>query len=254
MQRLMPYLFVLVSTLLLQGCAPLVVGGAATGGVLTAHDRRSAGSVVEDQGIELTIFHYKKAHPEVKNYSDISSNSYNRNVLLTGSAQSRAVADQVVNYVKSLSNVREVFDEIEINGEGGGFGDTVNDTYINSQAKMSLFRITKIKDFDPTRVKVSTFNGSVYLMGLVTPTEGEAAAEEVRYVNGVKRVVKHFEYVDLPMPGSTPQERGDRGGRGGVTTRPLQGASPGPEASTRPMAGNVYGGGGADPSPHNVWQ
>ncbi|MBU0501109.1 MAG: BON domain-containing protein [Gammaproteobacteria bacterium] len=250
MQRLMPYLFVLVSTLLLQGCAPLVVGGAATSGVLTAHDRRSAGSVVEDQGIELTIFHYKKTHPEIKSYSDISSTSYNRQVLLTGSAQSRAVADQVVNYVKGLSNVRQVFDEIEIN-DGGGFGDTVNDTYLNSQAKMSLFRITKIKDFDPTRVKVSTYNGSVYLMGLVTPTEGNAAAEEVRYVNGVKRVVKHFEYVDLPKPGSTPQERG---GRGSVTTTPLQGSSRAQEASPRPMAGNVYGGGGADPSPHNVWQ
>lgn len=254
MQRYVPYLFVLVSILPIQGCAPLIVGGAATTGVLTAHDRRSPGSVVEDQGIELTIYHYKQAHPEIKNYSDVSSNSYNRQVLLTGSAQSRAVADQLVSYVKSLANVRRVIDEIEIHS-GGDFREDVNDTYLNSQAKMALFKITKIKDFDPSRVKVTTYNGSVYLMGLVNTNEGNVAAEEIRYVSGIKRVVKHFEYVELPAPAGSTADRGESRG-GAVTTTPLPEPARAGGAPSRPMAGNTtyYGGGSEGNSNPNVWQ
>ena len=35
----------------------------------------------------------------------------------------------------------------------------------------------------------------VFLMGMVTPAEGEAAAEIARRAQGVARVVKVFEYV-----------------------------------------------------------
>ena len=50
--------------------------------------------------------------------------------------------------------------------------------------------------FDPTRVKVLTQKGNVYLMGLVTREEGELVTEQVRNVNGVRRVVKVFEYIE----------------------------------------------------------
>ena len=39
-----------------------------------------------------------------------------------------------------------------------------------------------------------TEDAVVFLMGLVSPEEGDAAAEQVRYVPGVQRVVKLFEY------------------------------------------------------------
>ena len=54
----------------------------------------------------------------------------------------------------------------------------------------------RLPGFDPTRVKVVTNNGVVFLMGLVSPAEADAAAEKASYVPGVERVVKLFEYVD----------------------------------------------------------
>ena len=50
--------------------------------------------------------------------------------------------------------------------------------------------------FDPTRVKVVTENGTVYLMGLLKHDEATAVTNEVRQVGGVQRVVKLFEYID----------------------------------------------------------
>lgn len=254
MQPFVPYLIVLVSALLVQGCAPLVVGGAATG-VAVVHDRRTPGSVVEDQGIELTIFDYKHKHPEVTQRSTISSTSYNRQVLLTGTSESRAVADQLVNYVRGLSNVRGVIDEIEVMPPDRGIRDTMNDSYLTSQAKVALFRINKIKDFDPSRVKVTTYNGSIYLMGMVTPEEGNAAAEEIRYVNGVKRVVKHFEYVDAVTAGAPAPATATS--RGNVTTTPLREAPRDQVAAARNTGPTVYGGSGGNdgfPTANTGWQ
>jgi osmotically-inducible protein OsmY len=51
------------------------------------------------------------------------------------------------------------------------------------------------KDLNSYHIKVVTENGVVYLMGLVTRTEGETAAQVASTTGGVKRVVKVFEYI-----------------------------------------------------------
>ena len=52
-----------------------------------------------------------------------------------------------------------------------------------------------LESFDASRVKVVTENNVVYLMGLVTPAEASAAVEKARWVDGVAKVVKVFEYI-----------------------------------------------------------
>ncbi len=41
-----------------------------------------------------------------------------------------------------------------------------------------------------------TERGIVYLLGIVRPEEGKAAAEIARTTSGVQRVVKVFEYIN----------------------------------------------------------
>ncbi|MGP1683442.1 MAG: BON domain-containing protein, partial [Giesbergeria sp.] len=71
---------VLVATTL-AGCAvPLIIGGAAVGGMV-AVDRRTTGTQVEDEGIEL-----RSTNRIFGDYGDkvhINVTSYNRQVLLT---------------------------------------------------------------------------------------------------------------------------------------------------------------------------
>jgi osmotically-inducible protein OsmY len=49
---------------------------------------------------------------------------------------------------------------------------------------------------DATRIKVVTENGVVYLMGLLTRAEADAAANIAREIQGVQKVVKIFEYIN----------------------------------------------------------
>ncbi|MEO5342676.1 MAG: BON domain-containing protein [Gammaproteobacteria bacterium SHHR-1] len=195
---------------LLSGCAPVAITGGATA-VAVVHDRRSVGTLLEDKEIGLKISNYIQKQPELKKFSDVASTSFNRRVLLTGAVASPALSRQIANYAKGLNGVREVINEIEIHPEyDGGIQGTLNDSYISTQAKLRLFNV-KLPTFDPTRVEVTTYNGSIHLMGMVSRTEGSAAAEEVRYVQGVSRVVKHFEYIKLPAPSSRQASPGGGG-------------------------------------------
>ena len=84
--------------------------------------------------------------------------------------------------------------EIQV-GPSSTLAQNSNDSYITSKVKMKMFDI-EIPNFDPTRVKIITEMGTVYLMGLLTHQEADAVVEKARYVKGVARVVKVFEYVD----------------------------------------------------------
>ena len=53
-----------------------------------------------------------------------------------------------------------------------------------------------IKGFDPSRVKVVTENGTVFLMGMVYRKEADAIVTRTQQVTGVQRIVKLFEYLD----------------------------------------------------------
>ena len=177
---------------LLSGCAAVLVGGAAAGTAAVIHDRRDYTDILKDQEIEIAAARALGKDPLVSGGGRIAVTSYNRKVLLTGQARSPEVAARAAELVSAIPKVELVIDEVVI-GPNVDLIQVSRDTWITSQAKVALAKV-KGPDFDPTRVKVVTEDGVVFLLGLVTPEEGDAAAEQVRYVSGVKRVVKLFEY------------------------------------------------------------
>lgn len=185
---------VLLLALSLNGCtAGLLVGGAATG-ISVAHDRRSTGAVVDDQTIEfkLTDALALKLPPGCQ----VSVNSYNGAVLLTGevsSEQARKRAEVIASQIQPP--VRAVYNELIV-GPPSTLSAQGNDALISTKVKTALFQITDIPDFDPSRVKVVTARSVVYLMGLVRPAEANAAADVASRVEGVRQVVTLFEYIN----------------------------------------------------------
>jgi osmotically-inducible protein OsmY len=177
----------------LSGCAAVVVGGAVTTAKV-AHDRRTTGSFVEDQEIFLKAVGIYNEDKELMAKSDVSISVYNMQVLLIGQAENMAIVEAFAQRVGTIPRVRGVFNEVAV-GAALTFGESTSDAYLTAQVKVQLFDV-KLDGFDPTRVKVSSSLGSVYLMGLLTPTEADAVVEKVRYISGVKRVVKLFEYLD----------------------------------------------------------
>lgn len=184
------YLIIACGVLLLQGCAAAVVGGAAAT-ASAAHDKRTTGILVEDQNIEIKaqskLRELEKRHQD----ADIDPVSFNRRVLLIGQIPSAADKAQATALVSEIDNVREVFNEVRIKSTRDV--STANDAWITTKVKSLLLAE---KGVDPTRIKVVTEDGEVFLMGLVNREVGDKAALVTRNVDGVKKVVKVFEYID----------------------------------------------------------
>lgn len=188
-------LLVLIAALgTLNGCTTMVVGGAATGAAV-AHDRRTPGTVIEDQTIEFKAYNALRKDKDLYDQSHINVTSYNMIVLLSGETPTEYYKQRAYEIVSSVDKVRRVYNELTVAAPSAIMSRS-SDTMITAKVKTGLFNIDGLEGFDPTRVKVVTENGTVYLMGLVTQQEGDAAAEKARTIGGVQRVVKLFEYID----------------------------------------------------------
>jgi osmotically-inducible protein OsmY len=178
--------WILVAALpLLGGCAAAVIGGAATG-VLVANDRRTVGTVTEDQAIEL------KSSSRVGDRGHINYTSYNKLVLLSGEVPTEAAREDAERVVRGVENVRGVYNELQVAGNTA-LGSRTNDSFITSKVKA---RFVDGGKFNPVHVKVVTENGVVYLLGIVNRAEGESATDIARTTSGVQKVVRLFEYLD----------------------------------------------------------
>jgi osmotically-inducible protein OsmY len=113
-------------------------------------------------------------------------------VLLTGEAPTEEMAKGIQKIAQSMDNVREVRNEIAVSTPTS-FQSWADDSYITTKVKAGMLGN---KDFNANNIKVVTENGVVYLMGLVTRKEANAAAEVASTTSGVRKVVKVFEYTD----------------------------------------------------------
>ena len=193
-KRLAALLILGVSATLLQGCAALVIGGAATGASV-AHDQRTAGTVLDDETIEVKAVHALREDRVLDAQSHFDVTSYNNVVLLTGETASQELKERAGKLVADIEKVRSVHNEVTI-GEPSSLLARSADAAITTKVKASLFGVKGYDHFDPTRVKVVTEAKVVYLMGLLNHAEADAVTDTVRQVGGVEKVVKIFEYTD----------------------------------------------------------
>jgi len=178
----------------LYGCAPVVVGGAATTGA-ALHSRRTVGTFVDDEGIELKARLAVLENKELNSQIHINIISYNGVVLMVGQAPTEALRQQAQDIVTGTEKVRLVHNEMSI-AAPNSLMTRSSDTVITGKVKAALLGIKDVEGFDPTRVKVVTEDGVVFLMGLVYRREADAVAEQARTVGGVEKIVKLFEYLD----------------------------------------------------------
>lgn len=179
----------LASSTLLSGCGALLLGGAAVGSVLVFTDRRTSGTQLEDQAIELKAMN--RAREIVGDRGHVNATSYNRTVLLTGEVPSDADKASVERSVARVDNVKSTVNELAVMGPTSLTARS-NDTILSSKVKATF---VDAKDLQANAFKVITERGTVYLMGRVTEREGDRATELARSVAGVQRVVRVFEFL-----------------------------------------------------------
>ncbi|MBN8284263.1 BON domain-containing protein [Zoogloea sp.] len=171
-----------------QGCIPVIVGGTGAA-VAMATDRRSSGTYVEDEGIEWKASN--RINERLGDKVHVNTTSFNRKLLLTGEAFNEASREEAGRIAAAVENVKEVVNDLRI-APTSTLSARGNDSYISSKVKA---RFVDQKDFRIQQVKVTTEAGTVFLMGLVTEKEGNAATEVARTTNGVQKVVRVFEYI-----------------------------------------------------------
>lgn len=186
---------VLILSNMVYGCAPLIIGGGAAAGGAAIYSRRTAGTMVDDETIELTAINKLAADEQINDQAHINVISYNGVVLLVGQAPSEELRSRSESIVSTIPKVRLVHNEISI-AAPNSFTVRSADTITTSKVKTSILTVTSNDDSLGLRTKVVTENGIVYLMGLLNRQEADAVTNAARQVGGVQRVVKLFEYTD----------------------------------------------------------
>ena len=178
----------LATSTLLGGCA-LLIGGAVVGGALSITDRRTTGTQLDDQTIELKSI--PRINEAVGERAHVNITSFNRTVLITGEAPNEADRAAIEQAVARIENVQATVNELVISGNSSMTARS-NDTILTSKVKASYL---DAKDLQSNSLKVVAERGVVYLMGRVTEREASRATELARGVSGVGKVVRVFEVI-----------------------------------------------------------
>ncbi|MFT7242985.1 MAG: osmotically-inducible protein OsmY [Candidatus Azotimanducaceae bacterium] len=156
------------------------------------HGKRTIGTSIDDMMVASRAKSNIKSVNEQLNKAHIEVTSFNGVVLLTGQVPSEAAKQDAEQAVEGLRNVQAIHNELEIAGPTS-IPSRMNDSYLSTKVKTALLTDS---DTEGGRTKVVTENGVVYLMGLLTRDEAEAAVSKAREVYGVQKIVKVFEYIN----------------------------------------------------------
>ena len=172
----------------LSACAPLIVGGAVMTGVV-ALDRRTTGTQVEDEAIEIKVA--SAVRQEMGERIHLNVTSFNRQVLLTGEVRTAADKERAEKLAKGQENVNAVVNDLAVMSIST-LTQRSKDVVTTGRVKAAF---VDAKDLQVNAIKVVTERGTVYLMGRVTPREAKRATDIVRGMSGVSKVVRVFEEI-----------------------------------------------------------
>jgi osmotically-inducible protein OsmY len=181
----------LLLAIFLNGCAAVVVGGAA----MVASDRRTTGTVIDDQAVEVAVADHIYSAEGFEGGDHVKVEVYESVVLLVGEVTTEAKKAVAGTRAAEVENVQRVVNELSV-ADSASIGERLDNTWLTTKVNAILIKENPVPGFDATRIKVVSSQNSIFLMGKVTREEGEAVAEIVRNVGGVEKVVKVFSYMD----------------------------------------------------------
>ncbi len=190
--KLKPMKLVALLTLvsILQGCAAAAVVAITTGASM-ATDRRSIGNQIDDQNIELEAYNEITKNKSLNDNTNLQVISVNGSVLIIGQAPNTYLRDQAIKIINAINGVVKIHNQIRI-GNVTSITTQTNDVWLTSKVKTALFSSDEVNG---KNIKVITENAEVFLMGLVSKKEADAAIQVTRNISGVNRVFKAFEYL-----------------------------------------------------------
>ena len=179
------------ATIFLQGCVAAVIGGGAVAAKV-ATDPRTTGTQIDDETLEFKVENAVEKDAQIKAEGRVNAVSYNGRVLLIGQVPNSDVKDTATALAKGVEGVNEVCNELTVSPKIS-FAQISKDSWLTTQVKSKMFVDGRVKATD---VKVISENGEVFLLGNVTQSQANAAADIASKISGVKKVIKVFKYLD----------------------------------------------------------
>jgi osmotically-inducible protein OsmY len=176
-----------LAALLLTGCVAAVVTGAAVGMV---YDRRSVMTMEADARLFHMIHKAIVTNPQLRD-SRILVTSFNRIVLLVGQAPAASLRVLAEKIAQNTPGAQRIYNEISVSYPIP-LTQRTKDSWITSQVRSSMLAR---KGLESGSIRIVTENGIVYLMGIVDDHQAALAVDVARRVNGVRKVVKIFQYI-----------------------------------------------------------
>lgn len=191
-KRIALIVFAGLSIISLQGCIAAAVVGGAAAATKIATDPRSTGRQIDDEALEEKASYNLNKDAQLQQEARVNVVAYNGKLLLIGQVPNEMAKQTATNVAGGVDGVTQVYNEIRI-GRKASVTQIAQDSWITSQVKSKLLWNSQVKSSD---VKVITENGEVFLMGSLTQSQADAAAEVARHVAGVNKVVKVIEYLN----------------------------------------------------------
>jgi osmotically-inducible protein OsmY len=182
-------IFSLSSVLLVSGCVTEPTSVATS---WFNHDRRTSGTIVDDQAITIKANLAIAKNKSVWKESHISTLSYNNSLLLVGQTKSHGNKNQIEKILQPISEIGNIYNQITIS-DPIPLKTRASDTWITTQVKAKLIAS---RDVGINRVKVITEDSTVYLMGKLTADEEKITLDLARRIPGVNKVVAVIERTD----------------------------------------------------------
>jgi len=176
----------------LASCSTILVNTTNRDGMQEDPTERTAGAIVEDRSIETKIAVNMQAIEPAFRKSSFDVVSHNGVVLLIGQVESNELKSKATEIASEASaKIKRIHNEIEVSGRTGILSRS-NDTWIATKVRTLMLANAEVPS---GQVRVVVENGAVYLMGIISQSEGDNAANIARNVTGVTKVVKVFEYL-----------------------------------------------------------
>lgn len=176
-----------VATVGLSGCAPILIGGAAVTSATVITDRRTTGSIVDDEVLEKRV-RYEIGEVIGHEKHHVVVTSYEGKVLLTGEVLTAADRQKALNTAVKSVGVHSVINELAVMTPAT-VGAVLSDSMLATKVRSSIIGTKKIS---LNQMKVDVQRGIVYLMGIVTIDEARTATKVAAGVSGVQQVVTCF--------------------------------------------------------------
>jgi osmotically-inducible protein OsmY len=121
-------------------------------------------------------------------FAEISTDAYERVVLLTGTVKFAQNKQRATDLVRGVKGVKRIVNELQVTNDYG-IGTAANDLWIETKLKVLLLGT---KDVRSINYRWRSVNGTVYVIGAArSQQEMDTVLDVIRKTDRVKKVINH---------------------------------------------------------------